>query len=791
MTSNNISYGKSKTNFKGSKKFENTYRSWKNKLLDMSHRNRQLYFRPSRRTTLEIIFPDMYSLFRTLVIRGKTCRFPPIFESSEFNPLPNESQEDYKKRMEEQHWRNIREKMKEGKPTQIITKKSNKVLEKLLKQLRKKSQSFMQEQGINILYITFGLVKWFEPDRKHEVVFSPVLFVPIKIYRKRILDDFKLEILDDDVILNPSLVEKFRSAFRVELPKFPDEFDENTLTTYFQELLKIIKKGKNWQLFYRSFIGLFSFEKLRMYKDLEENKEALWNHKIIRAIAEGKGFENDPSTIPNKTEYSDEAEPQDSYHILDSDSSQFQAITYAKKGASMVIRGPPGTGKSQAISNIIAECLAVGKKVLFVSEKMAALEVVKKRLDKCGVGEFCLVLHSQQENKNDVLKQIQRSLGNELNPRTYSIFQYRKLRNLRLKLDDYIKNIHTPIMEEFTIYNRIGEYQKYNNIILLDAIIRRPLEFTNEDLFDIEDAFGELDAYRDILEDYKENPWYGVRFLEYYQGLKEDLYDWLNNVLDTTKKIKERLSIFEDRYNLYPITNIRIVDKYLNFFSQYTHHALELNVAEFKRFQSFVKVFNTDYKRLMNKLKKAVKTKIKGNENQHLKNIEEFQKEALDEPRRPSYEGIEEDFEPIAADKYKIEENYYKAKYLYEQPKVPHEEGETEWDFLEKQSTYWLSNMNSFTGWLAINLVIERLKKYGLEPFIDEMKNKLLPEVDLYKLFLKAYLNSWITEALGKFPGLSTFSAKNHQKIKDNFIKLDDQLIKLNRYRLCEKLFEK
>jgi predicted ATP-dependent serine protease len=97
--------------------------------------------------------------------------------------------------------------------------------------------------------------------------------------------------------------------------------------------------------------------------------------------------------------------------ITEADSSQFAAIADVMDGKNLAIKGPPGTGKSQTITNILAAALAKRMKVLFVAEKMAALEVVKKRLDEAGLGEFCLELHSTKARKQDALESLRKRLG--------------------------------------------------------------------------------------------------------------------------------------------------------------------------------------------------------------------------------------------------------------------------------------------------------------------------------------------------------------------------------------------
>ena len=153
------------------------------------------------------------------------------------------------------------------------------------------------------------------------------------------------------------------------------------------------------------------------------------------------------------------------YHVMDADSSQIAVIEAVKAGDNLVVEGPPGTGKSQTITNLIAELLAAGKKVLFVSEKMAALEVVKSRLDKVGLGLYCIELHSHKSNKKEVLQELERSLNTRFSHAKSGSDQYTQLDSLKDVLNGYVKALHTPIAkiekspsELFSIREKASEY---------------------------------------------------------------------------------------------------------------------------------------------------------------------------------------------------------------------------------------------------------------------------------------------------------------------------------------------
>ena len=185
--------------------------------------------------------------------------------------------------------------------------------------------------------------------------------------------------MEEEVVLNPALKEKLKKTFQIELPVLPEERTDQTLTIYLDVINQSFEKF-GWKVQTSLEIGLFSFHKLVIYKDLDTNTELISKNQLIRAIAGVKNTNLVFDSLPEEKEVDSIEKPEDTYQVLDADSSQRIAIQYAIRGQSFVMQGPPGTGKSQTIANIISEFIARGKTVLFVSDKMAALEVVYKRL---------------------------------------------------------------------------------------------------------------------------------------------------------------------------------------------------------------------------------------------------------------------------------------------------------------------------------------------------------------------------------------------------------------------------
>ena len=201
---------------------------------------------------------------------------------------------------------------------------------------------------------------------------------------------------------NQTLSERLKRDFGIEMP---NEFDSDTdIVAFIGKVRDVIRKRQGWDVVPQVHIGLFQYHKIRMYQDLHEHASLAAEHDIIKALAEdGVTIGSEPDGIPSEAELDRVVSPIDSYTVLDADASQLQAVQAVNHGAHLLIEGPPGTGKSQTIANIIAECIAAEKSVLFVSEKSAAIEVVYRRLSNQGLGEFCLMLHSQKANKRDVI----------------------------------------------------------------------------------------------------------------------------------------------------------------------------------------------------------------------------------------------------------------------------------------------------------------------------------------------------------------------------------------------------
>src|SRR5262249_27418630 len=255
-----------------------------------------------------------------------------------------------------------------------------------------------------------------------EEIRSPLLLVPVRLERNSVESPWRLQAQDEEILSNHTLYQLMLDDFKLRLPMVEDETidsdDPAWRTGYLATIEHCVRHYPRWEVLDEAALGIFNFQKLAMWEDLGRNQNRIKVHGLCRAIAGDRSAAlHPPNDVPRAEELDDRTKPHETHHILDADSSQHAAIVAATRGVSLVLDGPPGTGKSQTIANTIAEFLAAGKTVLFVSEKTAALEVVKRRLDERKLGDFCLELHSHKANKAAVITELGRCL--HLTPETY------------------------------------------------------------------------------------------------------------------------------------------------------------------------------------------------------------------------------------------------------------------------------------------------------------------------------------------------------------------------------------
>ena len=496
--------------------------TWKNKLLDMGKRNRLLNYRDTRRSNLRIKRPDIYDLWDNFVINEHPLEFPFVDENEQLR-LGEES---------------------EGSTAtagSVQTNQSIKEQQRTLRNLRSKAKTFMEEQGVNVLYLSFGFLRWTESDHSNVHFDAPLILVPVSLSWESITSPFVLSLHEDEIIVNPTLAYKLDNDFGIKLPEFNVE---DSLSSYFESVCQLTS-ANHWDVIPEVGLGLLSFLKINMYRDLENHREAILKNPVVRALGGDAVAVDHDLPVIDHFDHDNNTTPEHTFQVVDADASQQDAILCAKKGYSFVLQGPPGTGKSQTITNIIAECLADGKKVLFVSEKMAALEVVHKRLKDAGLADFCLILHSYKANKKDTLAQLGSVLNLASQKATLSDDAYQRLAQLtadKNRLNDYstaiftvIEPLHKTIYEVNGILANLTDYADI--IFPIDGIQQvTPTTYVNY----INGLTRFADTISGMNTDYQSNPWYGANVKIVSNELRHDILARLNRLIPMIKEFIER-----------------------------------------------------------------------------------------------------------------------------------------------------------------------------------------------------------------------------------------------------------
>jgi len=302
-----------------------------------------------------------------------------------------------------------------------------------------------EEQGLNILYLAIGFLKWRESPSSEIQREAPLILLPVQLVRNERTSTFDIQCRDDDITTNLPLQARLKQDFGIVLPEV-EETEGWAPSQYYSQVTDAVSGQAGWSLDEDGMqLGFFSFAKLLMHRDLDPDtwpNETLSGNPLLRGILLD-GFESDEPLFGPADKLDEKLDPADIIQVIDADASQTKVIEEVRKGASLVVQGPPGTGKSQTITNIIAAAAHDGKTVLFVAEKMAALSVVHDRLVKCGLRDVCLELHSRTANKKALAQELGRTLmaSAAVLPGASDPMQLRKTRD---ELNDISNLLHEP-----------------------------------------------------------------------------------------------------------------------------------------------------------------------------------------------------------------------------------------------------------------------------------------------------------------------------------------------------------
>jgi hypothetical protein len=388
--------------------------TWRDQLIDLSRRNRLLHY-AGRATGLWLTAPSTHEILDRLDRDGWAFAVPPP-ESTEPPEPPASTEPPVSTATAAPSAAPVVpvEVIDLREPGELVTSAvSAEKLAAALGALARRSATEYLDKGIRVLYVGCGFLSWeITPGERSE---SPLLLVPVALERATVRAPWRLVGTDDDPVVNPALIVKLEQAFGAGLDIDPDETDYQAVRRAAERLAAA--HGPTWTVSDRAVLSTFSFHKEAMYRDLLANEDTIVGHPIVQALALVDRTDDDLRFDPVPEASLDELAPPEELHaILDADATQAQCVVAARDGRSFVMDGPPGTGKSQTIANMIAELLAQGCSVLFVSEKAAALDVVKRRLDEAHLGPFVLELHSHRATRKEVARTLGKAVSQQVKP---------------------------------------------------------------------------------------------------------------------------------------------------------------------------------------------------------------------------------------------------------------------------------------------------------------------------------------------------------------------------------------
>jgi very-short-patch-repair endonuclease len=434
---------------------------WKSKLLDLTLRNRLLNFKPTK-STLQFVAPDLAGLEDALAdgAEFKIRPMPPIMEGKDPRMAQVHADRGGRMPLDDMAIEALTNK-------ELLAKVPQDALDGNLLTIFSAARTGLEEGGANTLYLAIGLLRWTEAEKAESVHLAPILLIPVSLQRQSVRSGFRLTRHDDEAIVNPTLLQLLKHSFElrvVGLDTIPTDDKGIDVNLVLQSFRLAVREISKWEVIEQAHLGIFSFTKYLMWKDIQDRTEQLKGNRVVKHLIDNPGQAFAREDKDGEFEHLDDSHrPQDILAPLLSDSSQLKAICVVDAGRDLVLEGPPGTGKSQTITNLIAHTLAQGKTVLFVSEKLAALEVVHRRLVNIGLGPFCLELHSSKAKKAEVVQQLGKALD-IVGERTTQDWEREaeRLAQLRQELNVLVGSLHQSHPSGLTVYDAIGTCIKHS-----------------------------------------------------------------------------------------------------------------------------------------------------------------------------------------------------------------------------------------------------------------------------------------------------------------------------------------
>ncbi|MBA4785213.1 MAG: DUF3320 domain-containing protein [Rhizobiales bacterium] len=429
---------------------------WQRKLLDLTLRNRLLNF-PDTQKTIPFLCSDI-SYLEDRLASGAPIR---LISLPEQNPVGQRDETLFREtRGEDVQHRFAAEALRRD---ELSSKLHQKELEKRLIELHRQVKNDFAEGGANTLFLAVGFLRWKKKPEDTRSYRAPLLLIPVKLERKSASSRFGLRFHEDEPRFNATLLQFLEKDFDLRLPQFSGQLPEDEsgidVVRLLASMRQAVRDVPGMEVVDEVALSTFSFAKFLMWKDLVERTDALRQNRVVKHLIDTpeQTFSGGETTFADEREIDRRFDPKDIICLLPADSSQIAASLAAAEGRDFVVVGPPGTGKSQTIANMIANCLAVGKTVLFVAEKTAALDVVYRRLREHGLGDHCLELHSNKADRKNFVGQLKQAWQASTRSDDREWIQVNeRLRLRRDQLNLYVDSLHKRHLNGLSAFEAIG-----------------------------------------------------------------------------------------------------------------------------------------------------------------------------------------------------------------------------------------------------------------------------------------------------------------------------------------------
>ncbi len=514
---------------------------WQRKLLDLSARNPLLNHRGTA-SSIALLCPDPAEL-EDLLADGNKIK---ILELPDLTSGGDRDEDVYR-------LRNVAdleaEFIKSGLArNEVYVRSDGKKLDQRLVTLFRKAKSDLAEGGANTLFLAIGFLRWSRPEAPTKVFKAPLILVPAELRRKSVRSGPVLLRHDDEARFNTTLLQMLKQDFDLNIKGLDGELPTDAfgidVPGIWDRVRREVRDEEGFEVVEDVVLGTFSFAKYLMWKDLVDRTDDLRSSPVVKHLLDtprdpyksGQSFTQPSDLDSNRS-------PGELFLPLPADSSQIAAVVASGEGKDFVIIGPPGTGKSQTISNLIAHNLALGRTVLFVSEKQAALNVVYRRVKEVGLGSFCLELHSNKARKVDVLGQFKEAWETS-GAQTQIEWQEEtsRLKRIRDVLNGYVIALHKRHRCGLSVHSAIGLAAKGEHIPEVQVSFERADQHSVGELEELNELVRRLKLIAGQLDDLGTHPLSGIGHDDWSNSWQRKIVEAANQLSGAIAKLRVAVS---------------------------------------------------------------------------------------------------------------------------------------------------------------------------------------------------------------------------------------------------------